>query len=733
VKQALQNTRTGEIQVANVPAPGAGPGCVLVKVAASLVSAGTERASAEFASKNLFRKAQLRPDLVSQVMNKVRRDGILAAATAVRRRLEQPSPLGYSCAGTVTAVGSGIDDLTPGDRVACAGAGFATHGEFASVPRMLVARIPSADVDFESAAFTTMGAIAIHAVRTAEAKLGEAVGVVGLGLLGQLAVQILRAAGCSVIGIDPVAERSTLAVRMGALAATSSEDEFRDLCSRHSQAHGVDSVLITAETASSGPVNLAAEVARDRGIVVAVGSVGMELERRLYYEKELDFRVSRSYGPGRYDTAFEQKGRDYPIGYVRWTETRNMEAFLQLLSEGKLNLQPLISHRFAIEDALSAYDLITGKSRQPHLAVLLSYSCEEHGENPRLELVNRSRRLSAPDAVRVGVLGTGDFATGVLIPAMRKIETVQLTGICASSGIRAQSAARKFGFEFCTTDEEQIFSDDSINTVVIATRHHLHAKQVIKAIECGKNVFCEKPLCLSEDELDAIQETYSRNANCRLMVGFNRRFAPMVRKMRAFFSHRGGPLTMIYRVNAGPVHSGHWIMDPEQGGGRILGEACHFVDLLSFLSGAMPVSVSARGLCSTGGQDVTATIKFADGSVGTLIYACNGDRAFSKERLEVIGSGGVAVLEDFRRLELIRNARREIFRSRFCQDKGHQAEWQSFAECIRAGTPSPIHFGEIVASTRATIRLAESVRLEHELNVTERIPDLAVEFMPASS
>ncbi|HUK45962.1 MAG TPA: bi-domain-containing oxidoreductase, partial [Terriglobales bacterium] len=639
MKQIVQSARTGKIAVAEVPAPRVKPGRVLVKIAASIVSAGTERAAAEFASKTLIGKARSRPDLVREVLNKVRRDGILSAVSAVHSRLDQPIALGYSSAGTVIEVGAGIEDLKPGDRVACAGAGFAAHAEFACVPRMLVARTPSADIDFDSAAFATLGAVALHAVRTAEAKLGEVVAIIGLGLLGQLTVQILRAAGCVVIGIDPVPERAALAVRMGATAATTNESEFRDFCLRHSNNYGADSVLITAETASDGPVNLASEVARDRAIVVAVGAIGMQLSRRLYYEKELDFRVSRSYGPGRYDSAFEQKGRDYPIGHVRWSETRNLEAFLQLLAENRVNVAPLISHRFPIADATSAYDLITGKIAEPYLGVLLHYQTTESDARTRLELVRNHTHSSPANSVRIGMLGAGDFASGVLLPAIKKSPVTDLVGICASSGIRAQSMASKFAFEYCTTDEEQIFSDDSLNTVVIATRHHVHAAQIIRALESGKNVFCEKPLCLTEDELHAIQQAYSQAANSRLIVGFNRRFAPMVVRMKTFLLNLGGPFTMTYRINAGQLPRDHWTTDPEIGGGRILGELCHFVDLLSFLCGSEPTAVDARSAASTRGQDVIATIEFENQSIATTCYACSGDRALSKERIEVFGNG----------------------------------------------------------------------------------------------
>src|SRR6266496_4112561 len=418
MKQVLQHGRTGEIEIADVPAPKLLPGCVLVRISVSLVSAGTERASAEFASKGLLQKAQARPDLVREVLNKIRRDGILSAVSAVRSRLDQPLSLGYSSAGTIVEVGEGITDLASGDRVACAGANYAVHAEYACVPRMLVARIPSANVNFESAAFTTLGAVAIHGVRTSEARLGDVVAVIGLGLLGQLTVQILRAAGCRVIGFDLLQQRADLARQSGALAVTSSEAEFRDLCLQHSAGHGVDSVLITAETSSSGPVNLASEVARERAIVVAVGTVGMELQRKLYYEKELDFRVSRSYGPGRYDSAFEQKGRDYPIGYVRWTETRNMEAFVQLLADGKISVEPLITHRFPIENALAAYDLISGRQDEPSLGVLIQYDIEQKEEPRRLELVAAPK--ATPKQVRIGLLGAGNFARGVLIPAIKQ-------------------------------------------------------------------------------------------------------------------------------------------------------------------------------------------------------------------------------------------------------------------------------------------------------------------------
>ena len=476
MKQVLQHARTGEISVVEVPAPKLLSGCVLVRIAASLVSAGTERASSEFASKNLLQKAQARPDLVREVIAKVRRDGLLPAVATVRSRLDQPSALGYSSAGTVIAVGEGVTDINVGDRVACAGAGYAVHAEFACIPRLLAAKIPEDHVTFEEAAFSTVGAVTLHGIRTGEVKLGDVVAVIGLGLLGQLTVQALRAAGCRVIGTDLQQTRVDLALRLGANFASTSRAAFGEMCFEHSRGHGADVVLITAETQSSDPVNLAAQVARDRAVIVAVGTVGLDIERKLYYEKELDFRIPRSYGPGRYDAAYEQKGRDYPIGYVRWTETRNMDAFLQLLAEQKLDLKPLITHKFPIERAQSAYELITGKGGEPFLGVLITYPNDSQ-ETRRLELVAKSGTVGRSDekAVLVGLLGAGSFANATLLPAMKQVSGVSLIGVCAANGSHARHAAEKFGFRYCATDEEQILHDSTLNTVVVATRHHLHA------------------------------------------------------------------------------------------------------------------------------------------------------------------------------------------------------------------------------------------------------------------
>ena len=716
MKQVLQDARTGSVAVRDVPAPRPLPGCLLVRIAASLVSAGTERAAHEFAGKNLLQKARARPDLAREVITKIRRDGVLSAISTVRSRLDQPSALGYSSSGTVISLGEGITDVNVGDRVACAGAAYAVHAEFACVPRLLIAKIPlESSVAFEEAVFAAVGAVALHGIRTANVKLGDVVAVIGLGLVGQLTVQMLKAAGCRVLGMDIALERADLALRMGADAVCVSGEALPDLCLQRSAGHGADAVLITAETASSSPVNLAAEVARDRGIVVAVGTVGLDIQRKLYYEKELDFRISRSCGPGRYDASYEQQGRDYPIGYVRWTETRNMEAFLQLLSEGKLDVKSLITHRFPIERAPAAYDLITEKTPERFLGVVITYP--ERAEPSReLQLVEKKtiglRR--GEESIRIGVLGAGAFARSTLLPALKRTSGTELIGICAANGSHAHHAGKGFGFHYCTTDERKILDDPDVNTIVIATRHHLHAAQALAAVAAGKHVFCEKPLCLSENELAGIVEAY-RNPTCgrnpTLMVGFNRRFAPMALRMKEFLQENREPLAMHYRVNAGPLAPDHWVNDPEQGGGRLLGEVCHFVDFLTFFADAMPTEVHTRSLENSShysDDNVEVSLKFANGSLGTISYLANGDRTYSKERLEGFGGGAVAVLDDFRLLQLVRHGRAQTFRSRFRQDKGHRAGLQAFANAVQTGAESPIPFEQIVAVALATLRAAES-------------------------
>jgi len=720
MKQLLQSMRRGLASVTDVPMPQVGHRQVLVHAAASLVSAGTERMLVEFASKSLVEKVRSRPDLVRQVLDKARRDGLLTTWDSVRGRLDQLVALGYSSAGAVIAVGEGVTDLRVGDRVACAGGGYAVHAEVVSVPRNLVAKAPE-NVDFEPAAFATLGAIALQGLRLAEPHLGERVAVIGLGLLGQLTVQMLKANGCIVLGMDIQPARAELARQAGAQGVATTADEMWEITSRLSEGHGADAVIITADTPSHEPVELAGRIARDRGVVVAVGAVGMQIPRKIYYEKELDFRISRSYGPGRYDPAYEEKGHDYPFGYVRWTENRNMQAFLDLVAQGKVDVKPLITHRFPIEDAAKAYELITRKTREPFLAVLLTYPGQPD-LSPRIVLGPSPAPPVAPPAPRAGVegaklglLGAGNFATTTLLPAMKKVTGLEFVGVCAADGPGARNAGDKFGFRYCTTDENEILKDPGINTVVIATRHHLHARQIAAALSAGKHVACEKPLALNDAELRSVVQAHSRWAAPNgqfLVVGFNRRFAPMARQLKSCLAEVREPLIMHYRVNAGFIPADHWVQDPEQGGGRVIGEVCHFVDFLTFLCGALPIRVHARALPNSGrytSDNVIIALEYANGSLGTVTYVANGDKSFSKERVEVFGGGRVAVLDDFRRLELLRNGRRSVSKSWLRQDKGHRGEWEAFVDALRRGAPAPIPFEEIVAATLATFRILDAL------------------------
>ena len=713
MKRLVLSARSGSVTVEDVPTPTPGPGHVLVQVAASVVSAGTERMAVEFARSSLLQKAQSRPDLARQVLDKARRDGLSTALQAAGSRLAQPQDLGYSAAGTVIAVGDGVTDFRPGEPVACAGSGYAVHAEAVVVPSSLVVRVPE-PIDLESAAFVALGATALHGVRTAEAKLGEVIAVVGLGLVGQLAVQLLKAGGCRVVGMDPRSERSERAHDLGADAVATDADGLAAEVDRLTSSRGADATLITADTADSAPVRVAGEVTRDKGVVVVVGAVGMQVPRRAYYEKELVLRVSRSYGPGRYDPSYEEKGHDYPIGYVRWTERRNMEAFLQLQAEGKVQVKPLITHRFPIGEAPEAYDLILDKGGEPFLGVLLTYP--EHPELLRridLAAPAPSVERQAATSCAVGLLGAGNFATATLLPAMKRVAGVELVGVCTASGLSARHAAERFGFAYATTDEGEVLNDPGINTVVIATRHHLHARQVVAALGARKHVFCEKPLALHHEELRSVVEALPDASSSLLSVGYNRRFARMARQLKAFLGTDRQPLLMHYRINAEHLPPQHWVHDPEQGGGRIIGEVCHFVDFLTFLAGSLPVRVYARAL-PNGGQhrndNVVITLDFADGSLGTISYLANGDPAFAKERVEVFGGGSVAVLDDFHTMELLRGGHKQVHRSRLRSDKGHGGEWEAFAAAVREAGPSPIPFEEIVATTLTTLSVVDSLR-----------------------
>jgi len=710
MKQLIQSARTGEMLLLDIPAPSAAPGGILVRTRASVVSAGTERNIVSFAEMSLLEKARSRPDLVRQVLDKVQRDGLLDTIDTVRNRLDQGIPLGYSAAGTVIQAGKDVLDFRPGDRVACAGGGYAVHAQLISVPRNLVVRVPDS-VGFDEAAFATLGAIALHGFRLAEAQLGEVVAVIGLGLVGQLTVQMAQAAGCVVLGMDLQPDRADLAMRHGVTWAGTDAAEFAARVAGASRGHGADCVLITADSRSDQPVELAGEVARNRGRVIAVGLVGTNLPRRSYFEKELDFRISRSYGPGRYDAEYEEKGTDYPYAYVRWTENRNLQAFIDLLERRAVDAASLITHRFDIEDAERAYDLILGRVKEPFLGVVLNYASEPETDR-RVSLQPRVAQAvtHAADHVRFGVLGAGLFANAVLLPAMSRTAGVSLTGISSNGGVSAQIAAKKFGFEWCASSSEEILSDPSLDAVAIVTRNHLHARQIVAALRAGKHVFVEKPLCLTSSELDEIVASY--DGTHMLMVGYNRRFAPMVSRLRDAVRNVPEPLLLTYRVNAGFIPAEHWTHDPVEGGGRLRGEGCHFIDLLIDLAGVPVRQVTTRVLPDVGRyhqDNFQITLEFESGSVGTVHYSAGGSRSFGKEAIEVFGGGVSAQLNDFRSLEIRQGAKRTRMRARLRQDKGHRREWEAIAAHLTAGAPPPIKFADLHHSTRVTLAAWESL------------------------
>ncbi len=727
MKQVVQNLKNGKTEVIDVPIPKPKPGTALVHNAVSLVSAGTERMVVEFAEKSLMGKARSRPELVRQLIEKAQRDGLLTALEAALARLDQPLALGYSSAGNIVALGEEMQGFKIGQRVACSGGGYAVHAEYCVVPRNLLTPLP-AEVDFESAAFATLGAIALHGFRISQAQLGESVLVIGLGLLGLLAGNIALAAGCQALGVDLDAQRVQLAQHMGVQALLRSDVEATVLEFTHRR--GCDAVLICADTPSNDPIELAGKLARDRARIVVIGSVGMQIPRKTYYEKELSLMVARSYGPGRYDPQYEEKGQDYPIGYVRWTEGRNLEAFVNLLASKRLDVHPLITHRFPIEQATSAYDLITGKRQEFYLGILLTYP--DHPNRDNLSLLGEGVTIPSPiqpqhvkrispvkSKIGLGVLGAGNFANAVLFPILRNIKEIERVGVASGSGLSAEHAARRYGFRYSTTDENTLFNDEQINLIAILTRHHLHAKQTVAALRAGKHVFCEKPLAIQSEELPYIiqaleeQSQATQSSTCLLTVGFNRRFAPLTHSLKTFLTGSQEPMAIHYRINAGYLPREHWLHDLVQGGGRIIGEVCHFVDFLTFLVGKPPVAVTAQGIPDDGRyreDNVMLGYTFPDGSIGNILYLANGDRSFAKERIEVFTAGRVAVLDDFRTLTCVYQGKRKTIRSFLRQDKGHLGIWKAFTQAILFGGAPPIPYEHLFGVARATFAAVEALR-----------------------
>lgn len=716
MKQVLQNLGTGELTLADVPCPEVGRGQVLIQTRKSLISAGTERMLLEFGKAGWVERARQQPDKVREVLDKVRTDGLLPTLDAVRSKLDEPLPLGYCNVGEVIALGEGVQGIEVGDRVASNG----PHAEVVSVPVNLCQAVPDG-VDDEAAAFTVLGAIALQGVRLAEPTLGERFVVTGLGLLGQLAVQLLRAHGCQVLGIDLDPRKLEMARRFGAetVDLKAGEDPLA-AAAAFTRGRGIDGALITASTKSNEPVSQAARMCRKRGRIVLIGVVGPEISRADFYEKELTFQVSCSYGPGRYDPVYEQKGQDYPFGFVRWTEKRNFEAFLDCLAAGSLEVQPLISHRFGIEEAAKAYELLNSKSA--HDGLMLSYGSAALLKDgvPARSVPLRAQPTSRPAAsgrAALAVIGAGNYAGRKLIPAFVKTRA-QLRTIVSQRGVTASHFGKKFGFETASTDVKAAIENADVNTVVIATRHDSHAALVCQALRAGKHVFVEKPLALTEDELSEIETCYQAQVatgqQCHLMVGFNRRFAPHVVKARELLAPVQAPKTMIMTVNAGAIPAVHWTQDRKIGGGRIIGEGCHFVDLMRHLAGAAITGIQARAVGGDQAGDTpedkaTITLSFADGSIGTIHYFANGSKSFPKERIEIFAEGRILQILNYRQL-LGHGWPGFRKTSSWTRDQGQEACAQAFIDAVEKGGTSPIAFGELMEVGRAVIEADRRLR-----------------------
>lgn len=716
MKQVVQNFRSGQLKVEELPPPALRPGGVLVRTAFSLISAGTERTIVETAQSSLIGKARSRPDLVRQVVDTFKREGLSSTYEKVKARLSQTKELGYSAAGTVVEVGSKVAEFRVGDRVACAGVGYASHAEVIYVPKNLCCKIPEA-ASLEAACYTTVGAIALQGIRQADPRLGEAVAVIGLGLVGQLTVQLLKAAGCRVLGIDIDRSACELATKSGADVVADSASA-QAACAALTEGHGADCIVITAASKTSEPIELAAELARDRARVVVVGLVGMDVPRNLFYAKEIELRLSRSYGPGRYDAEYEEKGTDYPIGYVRWTENRNMEAFLHLVAEGKVNTDLLTTHRFEVERAAEAYDLILNRG-QRYCGIVLEYPQRNSAKTAETAKTPKTAKPLAGGELGISFIGAGNFARGVLLPIVKRQAKLQLVAVGAATGLSAKNTAEQFGFSYSTTDYQEILSDQKSQLVFIATRHDSHAQMAAEALRHGKHVFVEKPLAITEESLREVIAA-ARVSNRLLMVGYNRRFAPIAKEIKASFSSRSGPMTIVYRVNAGELASDHWTHDSDEGGGRILGEVCHFIDFVQYLTDALPVRVNAERVSrrAAGAVDdsVVISMSMSDGSISSIVYAASGDSSLGKEHVEIFCDGSVATIDDFKSGALIRNRKTTRLGGR-AQDKGHAAEIAAFVEATRAGGDSPIGLESLAATTLASLAAVESANTGSTVSV----------------
>jgi polar amino acid transport system substrate-binding protein len=705
MKQLIQNFKTGELYVDEIPAPAISDGMVLVENEFSLISSGTERGTVKVAQAGLIGKARQRPDLVAQVLQNIKREGIAATLTKVRTKLDSLKALGYSSAGRVIASMDRNGVFKPGDRVACGGQDYASHAGIVTVPQNLVVKIPE-NVTFEEASFATLGAIAMQGVRQASLTLGEKVCVIGLGLLGQISCQLLKASGCSVFGIDISDRLVRLANGKSAdFALTRGDENLLAVCSDFTHGQGFDAVIITAAAQSNDPVELAAEISRKKGRIIVVGAVKMDLQREPhFYKKDLDLRMSCSYGPGRYDTQYEEAGHDYPYAYVRWTEQRNMESFLELLARKAIDVKPLISHVFDISEAAKAYNIVMEKTGEFYSAILLRYSNIPEERDVHFETLRKNH-----DTVNVGFIGAGSFAQGYLIPYVQAFGA-RLEGVVTTRGITSKNVAGKFGFNYSSTNIDDVLNDANINTIFIATPHSSHAGLAIRALEAGKNVFVEKPLAINAEQLRNV--IIAKNKfHQPLTVGFNRRYAPVSESIKNEFRNISEPLVINIRVNAGLIPKDNWIQDPEIGGGRIVGEMCHFIDLMQFFTGSDPVRVFAESIATdntlmTPYDNIAVTVRFKNGSVGNLVYVANGDKALPKEKIEVFGAGNTGIINDFHDGAFLRNGKAVTLKS---SGKGHREEVQSFINVIQKGSGNPLSFRSICLTTIATIKILDSL------------------------
>jgi predicted dehydrogenase/threonine dehydrogenase-like Zn-dependent dehydrogenase len=715
MQQLIQNFKTGELYVDEVPMPAISSGMVLVENEFSLISAGTERGTVKVAKASLLGKAKQRPDLVAQVLQNIKKEGLSATINKVKTKLDSLKALGYSTAGVVVASMDTNGVFKTGDRVACAGQDYASHAEVVAIPQNLVTKIPD-NVSSEEAAFTTLGAIALQGVRQAEPKLGEKVCVIGLGLLGQITCQLLKANGCAVFGIDFNAGLTKLANDTAAAdkALSRTDPNLVSVCNDFTNGHGFDSIIITAAAPTNDPIELSAEVVRKKGRIVIVGAVKMDIPRDPhFYRKELDLRMSCSYGPGRYDVDYEDKGNDYPFAYVRWTEQRNMEAFLDLLSRKAINIKPLITHEFDIADAEKAYDIVLGKTPEPHIGILLKYSANKSKRQTVITVKNDPIKK-----INTGFIGAGSFAQSYLIPNVKSFGA-SLDGVVTSKGITSKNVADKFKFNFCSTEANDVLNNSNINTIFIATPHSSHAPLVIKSMEAGKPVFVEKPLAINQEQLDeviAAKEKFKQP----LMVGFNRRFAPISQEIKKQFNSVSEPVVVNIRVNAGLIPKDHWTQQPEIGGGRIVGEICHFIDLMQFFTGAEPVNVYAASI-NTGNDKITAedniaiVVKFSNGSVGNLTYLANGDKSMPKELIEVFGAGNIGVINDFREGAFHKGNKVTKLKS---SGKGHKEEVDAFLNAVNNGGESPIPFRSVCLTTLTTFKILDSLYTGHSQEIS---------------